>query len=163
RADRADEELAAGTDLGPLHGMPVAVKDIIATSERPATAQSLVLDPAWSEARDAPVVRRLRDAGAVIVGKTTTMEYAIGLPDSSKPFPLPRNPWDRAHWAGGSSSGSGSGLAAGLFLGALGTDTGGSIRIPAAFCGITGHMPTFGLVPKSGCVPLGWSLDHLGP
>jgi aspartyl-tRNA(Asn)/glutamyl-tRNA(Gln) amidotransferase subunit A len=91
------------------------------------------------------------------------MEFASAVPDASKPFPIPRNPWDMNTWPGGSSSGTGSGVAAGMFLGGLGTDTGGSIRIPAAFCGITGLMATFGRVPKSGCVPLGYSLDHIGP
>jgi aspartyl-tRNA(Asn)/glutamyl-tRNA(Gln) amidotransferase subunit A len=162
-AARADAELAAGRDRGPLHGIPVAVKDIITTEEGPTTAQSLVLDRAWGGGRDAPVVARLRQAGAVITGKTSTMEFAIGLPDPTKPFPVPRNPWDPATWPGGSSSGTGSGLAAGLFLGGLGTDTGGSIRIPATFCGITGLKPTFGRVPKTGCVPLGYSFDTIGP
>jgi aspartyl-tRNA(Asn)/glutamyl-tRNA(Gln) amidotransferase subunit A len=162
-ADRADAELAAGHDRGPLHGIPFGVKDIIAMAEGPTTAQSLVLDPAWGHGKDAPVVARLKQAGAVITGKTTTMEFACGMPDVEKPFPLPRNPWDLQTWPGGSSSGTGSGVAAGMFLAGLGTDTGGSIRIPSAFCGITGLMPTFGRVPKSGCVPLGYSLDHIGP
>ena len=132
-------------------------------AEGPTTAQSLVLDPAWGAGKDAPVVARLKAAGAVITGKTTTMEFACGMPDTTKPFPVPRNPWDLATWPGGSSSGTGSGVAAGMFLAGLGTDTAGSIRIPAALCGITGLMPTFGRVPKSGCVPLGYSLDHIGP
>lgn len=91
------------------------------------------------------------------------MEFSIGMPDPTKPFPLPRNPWDVTTWAGGSSSGSASGVAAGLFLGGIGTDTGGSIRLPAAYCGISGLKPTFGIVPKSGCIPLSYSLDHVGP
>jgi aspartyl-tRNA(Asn)/glutamyl-tRNA(Gln) amidotransferase subunit A len=159
----ADAELAAGRDRGPLHGVPCAVKDILAVAEGPTTAQSLILDPAWGAGRDAPVVARLKRAGAVLTGKTSTMEFAIGMPDEDKPFPLPRNPWDTATWPGGSSSGSGAGVAAGLFYMAIGTDTGGSIRIPAGFCGVSGLMPTFGRVPKSGCVPLGYSLDHIGP
>lgn len=162
-ADRADAELAAGHDRGPLHGVPFGVKDILAMAEGPTTAQSLVLDPAWGHGKDAPVVARLKRAGAVITGKTTTMEFACGMPDAEKPFPIPRNPWDLATWPGGSSSGTGSGVASGMFLAGLGTDTAGSIRIPSAFCGITGLMPTFGRVPKSGCVPLGYSLDHIGP
>ena len=158
-----DAELAAGHDRGPLHGVPLGIKDIITTDDGPTTAQSLILDPAWGDQGDAPVVRRLRDAGGIILGKTTTMEFACGLPDASKPFPVPRNPWDTDTWPGGSSSGTGSGVAAGLFYGGLGTDTGGSIRCPAAFCGISGHKPTFGLVPKSGCTPLGYTYDHIGP
>jgi aspartyl-tRNA(Asn)/glutamyl-tRNA(Gln) amidotransferase subunit A len=163
RAERADQELAGGMDRGPFHGIPVGVKDILAASEGPTTAQSLVLDPAWGAGKDAPIVKRLREAGAVITGKTTTMEFACGMPDPTKPFPIPRNPWDLDAWPGGSSSGTGSGIAAGMFLAGIGTDTGGSIRIPAAFCGVSGLMPTFGRVPKSGCTPLGYSLDHVGP
>ncbi|SDT28527.1 amidase [Microlunatus soli] len=162
QAAAADARWAAGDQVGALHGIPIGIKDIISTSEAPSTAQSLVLDQAWSDG-DAVVVQRLRAAGAIIVGKLTTMEYAIGSPDPAKPFPIPRNPWDPDRWTGGSSSGSGSSVSTGAVLGALGTDTGGSIRIPAAFCGITGLMPTFGRVPKSGCVPLGYSLDHIGP
>jgi aspartyl-tRNA(Asn)/glutamyl-tRNA(Gln) amidotransferase subunit A len=162
-AARADADFAAGVDRGRLQGIPLGVKDIIATENAPTTAQSLVLDPAWGEQGDAPVVARLRAAGAVIVGKTTTMEFAIGMPDAAKPFPVPRNPWNLERWPGGSSSGTGSGIAAGLFYGGLGTDTGGSIRMPAAYCGISGLKQTFGRVPKSGCVALGFSLDHIGP
>ncbi|WP_329057359.1 amidase [Amycolatopsis sp. NBC_01480] len=163
RAELADAELARGEDRGPLHGIPFGVKDILAMAEGPTTAQSLILDRTWGAGKDAPVVARLKAAGAVITGKTTTMEFACGMPDDTKPFPVPRNPWDTATWPGGSSSGTGSGVAAGMFLAGLGTDTGGSIRIPAAFCGVSGLMPTFGRVPKSGCVPLGYSLDHIGP
>lgn len=162
-AKQADEELASGRDRGLLHGIPIGVKDIIAAADGPTTAQSLILDQAWGAGKDAPVVARLKAAGAVLTGKLTTMEFAIGMPDRTKPFPLPRNPWDPTTWPGGSSSGTGAGVAAGFVLGGLGTDTGGSIRIPAAFCGITGLMPTFGRVPKSGCAPLGYSLDHIGP
>ena len=163
RAAEADRELADGVDRGPLHGMPLGIKDILATDEGPTTAQSLILDPAWGDQGDGPVVQRLRDAGAVIVGKTTTMEFAIGRPDFSKPFPIPRNPWNPERWTGGSSSGTGNGVASGQILGGLGTDTAGSVRLPSAYNGISGHKPTFGLVPKSGCVPLGMSYDHVGP
>jgi len=158
----ADAGLAAGKVVGPLHGLPLGIKDIITTREGPTTAQSLVNGPA-AMSGDACVVRRLRDSGAIVMGKLSTMEFAVGAPDASKPFPVPRNPWNPERWAGGSSSGSGSGVATGAVLGALGTDTGGSIRIPAAFCGVTGLKPTFGRVPKSGCIPLGYSLDHVGP
>ncbi len=163
RAAEADADLAAGRDRGPLHGIPVGVKDILAMAEGPTTAQSVVLDRAWGAGKDAPVVARLKAAGAVLTGKTTTMEFACGMPDTTKPFPVPRNPWDPATWPGGSSSGTGIGVATGMFLAGIGTDTAGSIRIPAAFCGVSGLMPTFGRVPKSGCVPLGYSLDHIGP
>ena len=163
-ADKADAELAAGIDRGPLHGIPLGVKDILATIEAPATAQSLVLDAAWShQLTDAPVVARLRAAGCVVVGKTTTNEFAIGHPDPAKPFPIPRNPWNPAYSPGGSSAGTGAGVPAGMFLGGLGTDTGGSVRMPAAFCGISGIKATFGRVPKSGCAPLAYTLDGIGP
>lgn len=162
-AEQADQDLARGIDRGPYQGVPIGMKDILATSEGPTTAQSLVMDPAWGDGRNGPVVSRLKAAGAVVTGKVTTMEFAIGFPDQGKPFPLPRNPWDTDRWTGGSSSGTGNGVASGLFFAGIGTDTGGSIRIPAAFCGISGLMPTFGRVPKSGCAPLGYSLDHIGP
>jgi Asp-tRNA(Asn)/Glu-tRNA(Gln) amidotransferase A subunit family amidase len=174
-AAAADEARARGDDAGMLHGIPFGVKDILASREGPTTAQSAALDPGWGDQPEGPVVSRLRAAGAIPLGKTTTMEFAVGYPDrdhhrwaddgsdGDHRFPLPRNPWNRGHWAGGSSSGTGSGVAAGLFPMGLGTDTGGSIRIPAAFCGVSGHKPTFGLVPKSGCVPLGFSYDHIGP
>lgn len=163
-AQAADEKLAAGDPVGPLHGIPLGIKDIISTAEGTSTAQSLVLDPQWGiDQGDAVVVSRLRAAGGIVMGKLTTMEFACGLPDFERPFPIPRNPWSLDHWAGGSSSGSGSSVSTGMVMGALGTDTAGSIRIPAAYCGVTGVMPTFGRVPKSGCVPLGYSLDHIGP
>jgi aspartyl-tRNA(Asn)/glutamyl-tRNA(Gln) amidotransferase subunit A len=162
-AARADAELAAGVDLGPLHGIPLGIKDILAATEGPTTAQSVVLDPAWGQGKDAITVARLKQAGAIVPGKLSTMEYASGLPDPEKPFPLPRNPWNKDTWAGGSSSGTGAGVASGMFMAGLGTDTGGSIRIPAIFCGISGLMPTYGRVPNAGCVPLGYSLDHIGP
>ena len=162
-ARRADAELDSGHDRGPLHGVPLGIKDIIATDEGPTTAQSLVHPPEWGAQGDGPLIGRLREAGVVLMGKTTTMEYAIGRPDVAKPFPIPRNPWNTERWAGGSSSGTANGVASGQFLGGLGTDTGGSVRLPAAYCGITGHKPTFGLVPKSGCIPLGLSYDHIGP
>ncbi len=162
-AARADADFAAGIDKGPYQGIPIGIKDILATVDGPTTANSLVLDPAWGEGKDGPVVARLRAAGAVITGKLVTMEFACGVADATKPFPVPRNPWNFDTWPGGSSSGTGNGIAAGLFYAGIGTDTGGSIRIPAAFCGTSGLMPTFGRVPKSGCVPLGYSLDHIGP
>lgn len=162
-ADRADLELAAGFDRGPLHGVPIGVKDILATSDAPTHANSRALDTSWGHGKDAAVVERLRHGGAVIVGKTTTMEFALGMPDNSSYSPLPRNPWDIDRWAGGSSSGSAAGVSSRLILGAIGTDTGGSIRVPAAFTGVTGLKPTYGLVPTQGCVPLAESLDHIGP
>lgn len=162
-AQHADAELRNGTDRGPLHGIPLGIKDIIATSDAPTTANSRVLDPAWGNRADATVVRKLRDAGAVLLGKLGLHEFAIGWPDPATGFRIPRNPWDLARTPGGSSSGTGAAIAAGLILGGLGTDTGGSIRGPAAYCGISGLKPTFGRVSKEGCVPLGYSLDNIGP
>jgi len=162
-AASADAALAAGTDLGPLHGIPFGIKDIIAAQEGPTSASSTVVKKDWWSGLDAPVVARLRAAGAVILGKTTTMEYALGEPDDTQGLVLPKCAWDLDRWAGGSSSGSGSGVAAGLMVAAIGTDTGGSVRLPAAFNGITGHKPTFGLVPKSGLHALGFTLDAVGP
>lgn len=162
-AKRADADFAAGIDRGPLQGIPLGVKDIIAAREGATTACSKVLDPDWGRGVDAPVVARLRAQGAVLLGKTTTMEFAMGPPDPDGPFPLHRNPWNLEHWPGGSSSGTGTGVAGGLMLGGLGSDTGGSIRIPAALCGISGLKPTFGLVSKARVVPLGHSLDTVGP
>src|ERR1700749_4621003 len=125
-AAQADADFAAGIDRHPLQGIPLAVKDIIATRDAPTTANSRVLDPGWGGGVDAPVVARLRNVGGVVVGKSTTSEFAAGLPDPTKGFPIPRNPWNTDHSASGSSSGTGIAVAAGLVLGGLGTDTGGS-------------------------------------
>lgn len=164
RAQRVDALIGAGKPVGSLAGIPLGVKDVFADSSGPTTAQSQVLDPHWGTATvDAAVVGRLKSSDAIVMGKVTTMEFAIGNPDPAKPFPVPALAWDTERWAGGSSSGSASGVAAEMFLGAVGTDTAGSIRVPAAFNGITGLKPTFGLVPKSGVVPLGFTNDHPGP
>lgn len=160
-AQQADNVRKSGK-LGPLHGVPIGIKDLISTREGPTTANSLVMDPEWGEGRDAPAVARLRAAGAVITGKLSTSEFATGRVDPQKPFPIPRNPWDLGRWPGGSSAGSANGVAGGLFLAALGTDTSGSVRGPAASCGISGFVATYGCVPKSGVVPLGYSLDRVG-
>lgn len=162
-AAAVDEDRAAGRPLGPLAGIPLGVKDIVATAGQPTRANSLVQPPGLYGDRDAPVVSRLRAAGAVLTGKTSTMEFALGFPDPEKPFPTPRNPWALAHWSGGSSSGSGNGVATGQFLGGVGTDSAGSIRMPSAWNGITGLKPTYGRVPTAGVIPLGWSVDHVGP
>jgi aspartyl-tRNA(Asn)/glutamyl-tRNA(Gln) amidotransferase subunit A len=162
-AERADAQLADGQDLGPLHGVPLGVKDILATHDAPTTANSHVLDPEWGQRADATSVRKLREAGAVILGKLVLHEFAIGSPDPETGLRFARNPWDPKRLPGGSSSGTGAAVAGGLIFGGLGTDTGGSIRGPAAFCGISGLKPTFGRVSKEGCVPLSYSLDHIGP
>ncbi len=162
-AERADAAFAIGLDRGVLQGIPLGLKDILATDDAPTTANSLTLDPEWGKQGDGPAVRRLRNAGAIIISKNVTNEFASGGPDSEKPFPIPRNPWNPEHSPGGSSSGTGAGVAAGMFLGGLGTDTSGSVRWPAAANGVSGLMGTFGIVPKSGCTYNGYSLDHIGP
>lgn len=156
-AEVADRELAAGRDRGPLHGIPVALKDIYDLAGVPTTASSKTRAGHVAPA-DAAVVERLRAAGAVLIGKTVTDEFAYGTVCAPT-----RNPWDTSRVPGGSSGGSGAALAAGACLGALGSDTAGSIRTPAALNGIAGLKPTFGRVSKRGLVPLAWSVDHPGP
>jgi aspartyl-tRNA(Asn)/glutamyl-tRNA(Gln) amidotransferase subunit A len=161
-ARQAEADIAAGRRRGPLHGVPVGIKDIIDVAGLPTTAHSKILVGNVAKA-DAVVVQKLRQAGAVIMGKLSTHEFAIGGPSFDLPFPPARNPWNRDHHPGGSSSGSGAGVAAGLFPLALGTDTGGSVRNPASACGIVGLKPTYGLVSRHGVFPLSFTLDHVGP
>ena len=145
----------------PLEGVPVGVKDIVATADLPTTGGSRVMDGAVPGI-DATCVARLRAAGAVVVAKLATSEFAAGQADNATFGPV-RNPWDPDRWTGGSSTGSGGALAARLVPLAIGTDTGGSIRIPSAWCGTTGLKPTYGRVPRTGVIPLSWTLDHVGP
>lgn len=161
-ADRASEELRAGLDRGPMHGIPVGIKDIIAVAGDVTTAHSRVHDPEPAR-EDAFVVTKLRQAGAIPFGKLALHEHAIGGPSFDLPAPPARNPWNLDVMPGGSSSGSGAALAAGLLPAAVGTDTGGSIRGPAGFCGVSGLKPTYGRVSRRGVLPLAWSLDHIGP
>ncbi len=160
-AEACEAEMAAGVDLGPLHGVPVAVKDIIDVKGVPTSCASAVTANHVADA-DAEIIRRLRAAGAIIFGKTNTHEFACGGPSFDLPLPPAANPWNTAHHPGGSSSGSGAGVAAGLFPLALGTDTGGSVRHPASACGIVGLKPTYGLVSRAGVFPLAQSLDCVG-
>ena len=158
----AEAELLAGRSRGPLHGVPVAVKDIIDIAGEATTCHSkIMLDHVARE--DADVTRRLRAAGAIPFGKAALHEFAIGGPAFDLPFPPARNPWNVDHHPGGSSSGSGAAVAAGFAPLALGTDTGGSIRNPAAMCGIVGLKATYGLVSRRGVFPLSYTLDHVGP
>ncbi|HET6609584.1 MAG TPA: amidase [Rhodopila sp.] len=161
-AQAAEAEMAAGRVRGPLHGVPVGLKDIIDVSGLPTTAHSKVLVDNIAKS-DAVVAQKLRQAGAVILGKLSTHEFAIGGPSFDLPFPPARNPWNPDHHPGGSSSGSGAGVAGGLFPLALGTDTGGSVRNPASACGIVGLKATYGLVSRRGVFPLSFTLDHVGP
>ncbi len=158
-ADRT-RELADGMDRGPLHGVPVAIKDIIDVAGTPTGFGTRARRAVMADA-DALLVARLRAAGAVILGKTNLLEYAYGIP-----HPLigqTNNPHDLTRTSGGSSGGSAAAVAAGIVPLAIGTDTGGSIRIPASYCGIVGLKPTYGLVPTDGVFPLSWTLDHAGP
>jgi amidase len=159
-ARRADAELAAGFVRGPLHGVPVAIKDLLWTRGLPTAAGMDVLKDFRPEA-DATVVSRLRTAGAVLIAK---LQMTEGATLSHHPnVPRPANPWSAAHWTGVSSSGSGVAPAAGLCFGALGTDTGGSIRVPSAANNLSGIKPTWGRVSRHGLMPLAPSLDHIGP
>lgn len=161
-AHAAAREITVGHVRGPLHGVPVGIKDIIDVAGLPTTCHSkILLDNV--KAQDAAVVAKLRQAGAIILGKLATHEFAIGGPSFDLPFPPARNPWNPAHHPGGSSSGSGAGVCAGLFPLALGSDTGGSVRNPASSCGIVGLKPTYGLVSRRGVFPLAFTLDHVGP
>lgn len=162
QAAQADQELQSGQDRGPLHGIPIALKDLYATKGIRTTCHSAVLEN-WLPDHDAAAATRLAEAGTILLGKVGMHEFAFGGPSVDAPFPAVRNPWNIAHIPGGSSSGSGAALAAGLCHGALGSDTGGSIRTPAAHCGIVGIKPTFGRVSRYGVIPLSWSLDHAGP
>jgi aspartyl-tRNA(Asn)/glutamyl-tRNA(Gln) amidotransferase subunit A len=162
QARTATDELAAGRDRGPLHGVPIALKDLIDTAGIATTGASAVLADRIPSA-DAPVVERLYAAGAVLLGKLNLHEMAYGGSGVIGARPAARNPRNPAHITGGSSSGSAAAVAAGMCFAALGSDTSGSIRLPAALCGIVGLMPSYGLVPLRGVIPLSSSYDHVGP
>ncbi len=161
-AKQADMERAGGLTRGPLHGIPIALKDIYETAGVKTTGHShLKVD--YVPAIDAETVRRLKSGGAVILGKLATHEFANGAMTPDQPFPAARNPWNTDYQPGGSSSGSGAAVAGALCMGAMGSDTGGSIRNPAGFCGTAGIKPTYGLVSRCGIYPLSFSLDTAGP
>lgn len=162
RARQAETEIRDGTDLGPLHGMPIALKDIIYVQGTHSTAGSNFFSHE-SPRFDAALVSRLRDAGAVIIGKTNLHEFAFGVTTENPHFGATANPWDTSRVPGGSSGGSAAAVVAGCCAGALGSDTGGSIRIPAAVCGHVGLKPTFGRVSVYGVLELAQSLDTVGP
>jgi aspartyl-tRNA(Asn)/glutamyl-tRNA(Gln) amidotransferase subunit A len=161
-AAAAEREIMAGGLRGPLHGIPIALKDLIQTRGIRTTCGSTIFKD-WVPAADATVVRRLAEAGAVLLGKLQLHEFAFGPTGVNPHYGTPKNPWDRARMPGGSSSGSAVAVAARLAAGALGTDTGGSVRIPASLCGIVGLKATYGRVSRTGVLPLAWSLDHIGP
>ncbi|HYW45425.1 MAG TPA: amidase [Bryobacteraceae bacterium] len=162
RAREADAELAAGRDRGPLHGIPIAVKDLFAMRGVRTTGGSRIHGD-QAAGYDSTVVARLEAAGAVILGKLNMHELAYGITSANPYFGAVRNPWNAKHSPGGSSGGSGAAVAAGILYAAMGSDTGGSIRIPAAFCGTVGLKPTYGRVSRYGVLPLSYSLDHMGP
>jgi aspartyl-tRNA(Asn)/glutamyl-tRNA(Gln) amidotransferase subunit A len=162
QARTAEAEIAAGNYRGPMHGIPFALKDIYCTAGIRTTCHSRTRAD-YVPGFDATTVAKLYQAGAVLLGKLSTHEFAHGGPSFDLPWPAARNPWNRAHFTGGSSSGSGASVAAGLAAGALGSDTGGSIRNPAALCGLVGLKPTYGLVSRSGVYTNSFSYDHAGP
>jgi aspartyl-tRNA(Asn)/glutamyl-tRNA(Gln) amidotransferase subunit A len=161
-ARAADAEIAGSGPRSPLHGIPIAHKDIFKTKGIRTTAHSRLLQ-AYVPDEDSTCVARLQAAGAVSLGKTATHEFAMGGPSFDLPWPPARNPWDPARFTSGSSSGTAAAIAAGEILGGMGSDTGGSIRLPAALCGIAGLKPTYGLVSRAGVLPLCYSMDHAGP
>ena len=161
-AREAEEAIARGDQRGPLHGIPLALKDLFATAGVRTTAGSRILADRVPE-EDSDAAQRLAAAGAVILGKLNLHEFAFGATGVNPHYGPARNPWNTERITGGSSSGSGAAVAAGECFAALGTDTGGSIRIPASLCGIVGLKPTFGRVSRRGVIPLSWSLDHVGP
>jgi aspartyl-tRNA(Asn)/glutamyl-tRNA(Gln) amidotransferase subunit A len=161
-AAEVDAERARGVDRGPLHGIPISLKDLIDVAGQPTTAASRVLRDRRAGV-DATVVTRLREAGAVLIGKTNLHEFALGTTSEESAYGAVMNPHDAGHSAGGSSGGSAAAVACGMGLGSVGSDTGGSIRIPAAACGIVGLKPSIGDVPADGVVPLSVTLDHVGP
>ncbi len=161
-ARAADAELAAGQSRGPLHGVPFGIKDIYWSAGIVTTSGS-ALDAEFVPDEDATAVRLLREAGAISMGKVNTVEYAFGPTGQNATYGMPRNPWGEGRMPGGSSSGTGAGVASGFFPFGLGSDTGGSIRIPSSLCGISGIKPTFGLVSRFGVTPLSHSLDTAGP
>src|SRR5436305_2570104 len=161
-ARAAEAEIAAGKYRGPLHGIPIGLKDIYETAGVATTGHSKVMQDHVPKA-DAFSVKQLRDAGVIVMGKLATHEFAFGGPSFDLPWPPARNPWDTTRFTGGSPSGTGAAVAAGLVLGGTGSDTGGSIRGPAAYCGLAGIKPTYGLISRMGILPLAFSLDHPGP
>jgi aspartyl-tRNA(Asn)/glutamyl-tRNA(Gln) amidotransferase subunit A len=162
QAKQAEQELRSGKDRGRLHGIPIALKDLYMSEGIRTTCHSAALEN-WVPDKDATAATKLREAGAILLGKLAMHEFAFGGPSVDAPFPAVRNPWNTAHIPGGSSSGSGAALAAGLCYGSLGSDTGGSIRTPSSHCGVVGIKPTYGRVSRYGVIPLSWSLDHAGP
>jgi aspartyl-tRNA(Asn)/glutamyl-tRNA(Gln) amidotransferase subunit A len=161
-ARAAEARVMSGLSRGRLDGIPIGHKDIYNTAGIRTTGHSKLLENNVPE-RDSTVVRKWAEAGTVMMGKLSTHEFAMGGPSFDLPWPPARNPWNPEHFTAGSSSGTGAAVAAGFILGGTGSDTGGSIRGPAALCGIAGIKPTYGLVGRTGVLPLSFSMDHSGP
>ena len=161
-ARRSERALANGHNLGPLHGIPISLKDLYQTAGVKTTGGSKILAD-WVPDTDATVTRRLRQAGAIVIGKNNLHEFAYGATNENPHYGPSRNPWNQERITGGSSGGSAAAVAAGIGYASMGSDTGGSIRLPAALCGLVGVKPTYGLESRAGVLPLSWSLDHCGP
>ncbi|MGH7376264.1 MAG: amidase [Candidatus Methylomirabilales bacterium] len=161
-ARRAERAIRAGRYRGPLHGVPVSVKDLVQTAGIRTTCGSRILAD-WIPDADATLIRRLREAGAILIGKTHLHEFAYGPTNLNPHYGPARNPWDPGRMTGGSSGGSGVAVATGCSYASIGTDSGGSVRIPAAICGVVGLKPTYGRISRAGIFPLSWSQDHAGP
>jgi aspartyl-tRNA(Asn)/glutamyl-tRNA(Gln) amidotransferase subunit A len=162
QAMNLEEEAQHNKHRGPLHGIPIIVKDILQTDGIRTTGGSKVFQD-WVPSKDATTVKKLKKAGAIIIGKANLHEFAMGATTENPHYGSTKNPWDLTRIPGGSSGGSAVATATGMAFGAVGTDTAGSIRLPAAMCGTVGFKPTYGLVSRQGCLPFSWSLDHVGP
>lgn len=162
QAKQLEDELQSGRIRGPLHGIPIAVKDLLQTEGVRTTGGSKIFQD-WIPDQDAASVQKLKEAGAIIIGKANLHEFAMGATTENPHYGITKNPWNVTKIPGGSSGGSAVATAVGMAFGAVGTDTAGSIRLPAAMCGTAGIKPTYGLVSREGCLPFSWSLDHVGP
>ena len=162
QAKQLEAELMNNEVRGPLHGIPIAVKDILQTAGVKTTGGSKIFE-GWIPDEDAAAVQKLREAGAIIIGKANLHEFAMGATTENPHYGSTKNPWNEKRIPGGSSGGSAVATATGMAFGALGSDTAGSIRLPAAMCGTVGFKPTYGVVSRRGCLPFSWSLDHVGP
>ena len=162
QAKLLEKEIEQNQYRGPLHGIPIAVKDILQTKGVKTTNGSKIFD-GFVPNDDATVIKKLKEAGAIIIGKANLHEFAMGATTENPHYGSTKNPWDLSKIPGGSSGGSAVLTATGMAFGAVGTDTAGSVRLPAAMCGTVGFKPTYGLVSRKGCFPFSWSLDHVGP
>lgn len=161
-AEKAEQDIQSGYYLGPMHGIPIVVKDILQTEGMLTTGGSRIFSD-WIPDEDAESIKKLKAAGAIVIGKANLHEFAMGATSENKCFGNVKNPWNIKRIPGGSSGGSAAATASGMAFGAVGTDTAGSVRLPAAMCGIVGFKPTYDLISRIGCFTFSWSLDHIGP